>query len=657
MKTVEKLPPDELAEKLAELLSQKKKPTRYAKWMRRIVTVWVVINAIRFRHRRQLWPLLILAALGVGGWLTQFGSLRSVVAIAILTAIGVVFHLRRRLNRREEWIYALCCLACAGGWLVTKSVTDDRWPNAAGVMLWLVLSLRWWGHHMVRPHVQTPRAPIIELWNEHIRDGNGPMAGAKLNGPVPFEHGDTYTPVLVPYRQTLATAQADLKKWTTALDIRMENMILEEHPDHPESPRLLRLQIITKSPIKETVYFDAPRYENGRILLGPYADGIGEAWNRLYTEDEGSMHSTNLTGGTGVGKTRCMECIAITALAMRDAGQHTVLFYMDGQNGASSPTLYKHATWAVGVDGAMRMLAAVERIAARRQAENRAHELTGFIPSPERPGILVMIDEAHLILTQSNAVRFANLAKSIRKLGIAFFVAAHDSSLKTLFDDSLRAALLAGNGLIMHVNSRVVGNLIPGCDINPADLPRIPGYAVVVGAADSGIRTAPFRNRYSPDEKEKTRAEARGKPLLVPTIEGWFARYPALEVDPGAAKAGGKDYLKRHEVAAAELGVLLRSIHGEADVESDDTASEPAAGETEPPKQQGIDQSAKCADRILALDWDKHGAMDVAQVMSTLGTNLSTTRKALRGLVESGALVKDDSARPLVYRRPPAVSQ
>ncbi|MGH8571638.1 MAG: hypothetical protein ACREX8_03555, partial [Gammaproteobacteria bacterium] len=462
----------------------------------------------------------------------------------------------------------------------------------------------------------------------------------ELDHPTPFEHGNSYTVHLVRGKQNLAKAMAALPLLETALATPMEYLVLERHPDHPRDPSRLRLQEVTRSPIEKTVLFDRPRHEDGRILLGPHADGCGEAFLRLYTDN--SMWSTSLTGGTGIGKSIGIGTVAISALDMRNTGQHTVLFYMDGQNGASSPALFQHATWPVGTDRALRMLSALERIADWRQKENRANGWSGFTPGEDRPGILVIIDEAHLILPLA-PLRFANAAKAWRKLGISFFVADQDSSLKTFGgEDSLRAALLGGNGLVMNVSSRIAGNLISGLDINPFDLPRIPGYAVLVAAAGSGGRTAPFRFRYAPDGTYRAKAEAVGETLTVPTIEDWFRRYPPLELDKGARRAAGRDYTQRHVIAEQEREDLLAFISADdgdevGDVDAVEVVGDPGA------------VGSTCAQRILGLDWAAYGEMERAQIFGELpDVDASTATKALAALVGSGDLVRVGRGK---YRR------
>jgi hypothetical protein len=617
---------------------------------------WGVVRGLNYRYR-DLWPPFAILGLLVVAWLLADGASPLGVGVASLLFSAItVFYLRKKTDRAQEWAYMGICLGGATvGLLLTSLIgTQNNLLNGLGVVGWAVLSGIWWRHHQVRGGPTISTSNLVNLWNTHVRDGKGRLAGAEIGPPVPFEHGNSHTIRLVPYKHTLSIAQADLPNISSGVDTPLENLVLEAHPDYPKRPTILRLQHITHSPIENTVWFDKPRYKDGRILLGPYADGIGEAYLRLY-EGGQSMWSTTCTAGTGSGKTRLMECVAISALAMRDVGQHTVLFYIDGQNGASSPTLFEHATWSVGSDGALRMISALERIADYRNKENRAHGWTGFTPSAERPGIFVLVDEAHLILSlQSNkaAERLARLAKSVRKLGMGFFVAAHDYGLNTMKDDTLRAALLGGNGLVMNVSSRITGNLIPGLAMDPFDIPKIPGYGVVVGAAGSDIRTAPYRGRYAPDDMEKDRSLARGEKVPVPSIETWFQLYPALGLDPPAARAAGEDYRNRHETAEREREELLAFINTETDDLDSELAELVEIESTEVGTEE--QQSVTCAQRIKALDWVSLGEVQVAQVMAHMPeVTMSTARKALDKLAEHGDLVKDDSRpRRVIYRLP-----
>ena len=455
----------------------------------------------------------------------------------------------------------------------------------------------------------------------------------------------------------------------------MENIIIEQHPDHPKDPTVLRLQLITRSPIENTVWFDRPRHEKGRVLLGPHADGIGDAFLRVYTKNR--MHNSYTLGSTGSGKSRLFDTIAVT---VRDPSfPPTVIFYVDGQNGASSPYLFQNATWSVGLDDALTMLSVLERVAAWRNRENVFNRIPGFTPTPERPGIMVIIDEQFDVFALAPR-RWTNIAVKGNKLGISIHSACQDSNVKYFGnEDLLRSSLLAGTGLAMRVSSRIAGNLIPGLEFDPFDMPVLPGYGMTIIPPGSEGRTAGFRGRYSPDAVEAAEAAFAGDPVPVPTIEDWFERHPPWELDRRAARAAGADYIEREEIAERkrnELMVLMNSSDEEfAELEAAarrkpsppkvQTARTPAP--TEPSGAFGRllvarqqveiaspeNQGATCAQRIMALNWTEE--MDVAQVVTALppGTKSDTVRRALNALADDGELVKDDSQpRRVLYRLP-----
>lgn len=618
--------------------------------------VWGMVRGLNYRYR-ELWPPFAILGFLIVGWLLADGASPLGVGVACLLFSAItVFYLRKKADRAQEWAYMGICLGGATlGLLLTSLVgTQNNLLNGLGVVGWAVLSGIWWRHHEVRG-VDHVRSPFVALWNEHIRDGKGPMAGAELAGPVSFEHGETYTVRVVPYKQTLNKAINDLPNWTTALDTPMQYMVLEQHPDHPKSPRYLRLQRITDSPIEKTLYYDRPRYEKGSILLGPYADGVGEAKYRLYTEN--SMWGGFGVGGIGSGKSRLIDSIVIGALAMRNVGMPTVVFYADGQDGASSPALFANATWAVGPEGSRKMLGALERIVVRRNKENRAWGISGFTPSEDRPGILVVIDEAHEILPK-DAKRWSRVARTGRKLGVAILAADQYTGLADVFgnEEPLRSSLLAGNGFGLRTTSRIAQHLIPGLNFDLYDLPILPGFGYAIAAKGSDARTAPFRGRFLPDEEY-----AVDHPEVpVETVEVWYELYPPLELDVGAARAAGPDYTQRHETAEQERAELLRELSDDDALERElealveaETDAELKSIEAQEEPVQVDEQSTTCALQIQALDWDGLGEMQVAQVMTHLpGTKLSTVRKALDKLAGDEYLVKDTSqSRRVVYRR------
>jgi len=563
-----------------------------------------------------------------------------VLILALLGAGAVLFRLRGALNRRVEQVYALTGCGLAVVWLVVCAALGDTRMDWVGIVVWAGLAGFWWRHHADRSGAAVTDLVVdlsnCELWNANIRDRGGQMKGAELSRPAPFEHGDSHTVQLVPGVQHLGTAQAALPLISSGLRRPIDQLVIEQHPNH-EDPTVLRLQVVTRSPIKQTVWFDHPRHEDGQILLGPYADGCGEATWRLYTED--SMWGGFVLGGIGSGKTKLIELIALSAIARGD----TYVIYIDGQSGASSPVLFNHPDiWSAGPDGSMRVLAALERISRWRNKENRVMGLSGFTPSPERPGILTIIDECHRIFGQA-ASRWADLATEDRKLGKAYLAADQHAGLKEVFgtEDRLRSALLAGNGAALRTTSRVAGHMIPGLDLDPFDLPVIPGYGYLVAPEGSGARTAPFRGRRIPGSREK----AKDPSLPVPSVEEWFERLTMVELDGPAARAAGPDFTERHERAAAERSALLDEMNGVAHetdplrLMADLVADGTIQGD---PETVGTLLEARRIDTqnvqeaILALGWTTQPEMRRGEIVAGLKAagydySLSAVQKALDG--------------------------
>jgi len=270
-----------------------------------------------------------------------------------------------------------------------------------------------------------------------------------------------------------------------------------------------------------------PADYRGDIALGPYADGAGDALYHLYAS--GGMWSGVLIGGTGIGKSRIIESLAIGAMA----SGRTVVWFIDPQGGASSPALAEHADWYVDESGAVDMLLAAQRIGAARAQENTYEGWIGFTPSPARPGLLIVVDECHKIFTPEIAKRWDGVAREFRKVGIALLAASQSPGLDTFGGiDSLRSSIMAGNTIAMRTVSNTAGQIMAGLQVDPKTLPNIKGYGWFQDTDPSG-RSAPFRNRLAVDPG------------------AWMAAQPEVRLDTLAATAAGEVYQRRAEIASA----------------------------------------------------------------------------------------------------------
>lgn len=470
------------------------------------------------------------------------------------------------------------------------------------------LAAPWWWHHRARPSATDVDEDdgLAARWARHVADPGGPLPGSRLELVGPFAHGDTWRVLGVPGRHYLRFATARLPAIASGLGCSLDELVVEADPNIRDTS-VMQLQHITRSPIRATVLFEQPRCDGGVVLLGPHADGVGEAGWRLYSRN--SMWGGFVLGSQGSGKSRLIEIIALTAQSRGD----TTIFYVDGQDGASSAVLWRHAAMRAGTADSDRVLAAVEAIMRDRQRHNVEHELAGFTPSPQRPGILIVVDEAHAVLPR-HARLWASIARTGRKVGVAVLGADQHAGLKGVFGEleELRSTLLAGNAVALRTASRQAGHLLPGLDLDPFDLPTLPGYGYLVAAAGSGSRTAPFRVRYLPDRDDK----AADPSITVPSVQEWFERIPAVPLD-----------------AAADTAVRGVGPDGETGC----VAGAPLAAVS------AVDEAAAgtMADRLLELIMDRGGRMELPAIYTALpGESLRTIRYALKSLVDRGALAR-----------------
>lgn len=532
------------------------------------------LRRLAWRARRVLAPFVALAVVGGAGLVVHLRDVPPVGAglLAVLAAAAWWWRRAEHLDRRVERRYAAVCLAASCGWLVWAAVVGPWWtPLATG---WVVLALPWLRHHWPRPRVDVPDVeplgdPIIALWDAHVADQQGALPGSRLVDPTPFEHGTEYRVLLVPGRQPLDTVRAAHPRLAQGIRTPAHRVVVEQHPD-TEDPAVGRLRHVAVSPVRDTQWLQRPRWDDrARIMLGPHADGMGSAVWRTYVRN--GLYGGLIVGSQGHGKTRLMESLAVATRAMSAATWPTVTVYVDGQDGASSPLLWRHATLRCGPDDLGEMLDALARVMRLRQQFNRVHGLAGFTPgaspdggrTPGLPGVLVYADEFHrLTADKAHARAWTSVAREGRKVGLAVIAGDQDLGLDVFGGmETLRACLLAGNGLAFHVASSTTGGLVPGFSgVRPENIPAIPGFAYKVAAPHSGERTAPFRASYMPDEKDRD----DHPDLPVPTVEEWFERTSDAPLDDMTARAFGSLYADREGREARARAAALAEIEGTA---------------------------------------------------------------------------------------------
>lgn len=360
------------------------------------------------RNRTALYPWTIAAALAVAGhsaWLIGWGSDQTgVVAVAavIVSAVAARKTLARLPKGWAPWAGAAWLTGLA--WLILTVAYGPSYERAVWLIAGtVVFGLRWWARvrrpypssgadpRDIEPVVKSAAVVVVEptmtrwemqdRWDRYLAETGGPLAGARLENIRAIEHGLVGDIHLVPGKQARETVLQAMPRICTALDSYPEDTIVERHPSGP--PSMLQLTMVTKPAVKEAVFFDQPVYDNGRILLGPYRDGIGNAQIRLYGPD--SMYNGFILGSPGSGKSRVLETIALSAITQHN----TVLVYLDGQRGASSPLLWKHAMWRGGPEDTGEIMAGLSGFMRYRQLRLRYEGMktgtVGFTPSRRYP--------------------------------------------------------------------------------------------------------------------------------------------------------------------------------------------------------------------------------------------------------------------------------
>jgi hypothetical protein len=482
-----------------------------------------------------------------------------VAMVAFTTAVVAATVTRRKLPKlsREQRHRLVAALYLGASWLSTIAFTGMSWGAVATLgLLGSVVSLLWWREHRIGPGIDPGRLlsiddgdMFIERWKAHLGGKGKPFAGSKLHSPQIIKSGYRYVLELVPGAHSVDQIIGAVNALRGGLRLMPgQDVIVEEHPTEPAPTALLT--IVTRPVINRPQRWPGPQAgfdaRTGAVCLGPFADGEGVACWRVYTKD--SMWGGFIQGGTGSGKSRFLEQIAMSVAA--STSHPTVFWYGDGQAGDSSPLLAEHADWAaLTFSDIYNQAQAAIRVGKINGIERRLAGRAGFTPTAERPGLLVAVDESHKplspkenpLLAAATQQAFCTIAREHRKNGVALILASQSPTLDAFggtgnnnLGDTLRQSVLAGNGLILRSktsNAKQVFNV----DVNPRRFPKLAGYGFLADP-EPGARSAPFRGYWIDDDLAKS----------------WPSRITWRVLPTRQANMAGKHYAKRKESAAEQ---------------------------------------------------------------------------------------------------------
>lgn len=180
-----------------------------------------------------------------------------------------------------------------------------------------------------------------------------------------------------------------------------------------------------------------PRQRSVRdpLPLGVYEDGAPATLD-MWTPGHGAFHI--LVGGTsGSGKTNLLNCLLNHLVACDDAQVWGIDIAKSGRNLAPWE---QSLTWlADDADGAMALLRAASQAVADRGRAYPIEDSPTLEPTPERPLITVVIDEAAALLSETknpDAVEAAELVAQIaqqgRELGVQLILITQRPTVESL---------------------------------------------------------------------------------------------------------------------------------------------------------------------------------------------------------------------------------
>ena len=506
------------------------------------------------------------------------------VLLAIITRTRTaITSLAAQMGRGWTWTVAGATVT----WLTTTIAIGQSWNTTAVLgLVGTALSLRWWQHHRIpnttapattaAATVARPDAAVLHQiptrWKETVACPGGKLTGAMLGGRTETATGEQYMVQLVPGKQKFVDLVNALPTIASGLRVSAADLIPEAVPGDDSQAKLT---VLTNSPLRRrTVLTEIPDAGPGRLPLGPWGDGDGDATWRLYTTN--SMWGGVVIGGVGSGKSVLLTQIATAAHARGD----TIVWFVDGQDGSSSPELIDLADWAAGRERATSVLRAAADIVKWRSRQNvnpgkGKPRLAGFTPSPQRPGIVIIVDECHLIYDDETNRDLAEfIARLGRKTGVVLVCGSQYAGIKTFGGSKpLRSSIMQGNAIAMWTTNKGEKNFFPTLDLNPADLPAgMPGMGYLIDVTGSG-KSAPFRSRDFERLPEDAPADATPPQY---SVSWWWGRFrqPALDRLPvtAADKATDGAYTNRAADLAADFDKWADAVRAmEAGIAVDDT--------------------------------------------------------------------------------------
>lgn len=453
------------------------------------------------------WGIAELASLGAGTGGAVLAT-TSVGLVSAAVAAGFRAAFRARIPDRwrgRSWLTA----TSAATWVTTATaIGPANWPMTALLAGGAAAGWAGWmqAHEIPIPDPTAPAVPAVKAeegdfgdllarrWAENISIQRGVIPGAMLADRVDLPRAIRWTVQTRPGSADFAGLFSHRNRIASGLRVSAKNLLLEPS-DQDES--WAQLTVIVKDLLSDGIPYTGPRYENGRIPLGPFADGDGEM--EYIACDEVGCRNGLVTGEPGSGKSASLEAIG---LGLKKSGVWALWFGDGDPEGGSSPVLNEISDWAeAGPQGVLAQLEAIEAALEIRSllkstlAEGpdgtpvpisdpaTQRPIRKLTPSAAVPGLQWIIDELHRLtsdpwLIERNFVpRLERVVRIGRKYGVVVLTGSQ-SLLAPDYGNSttLRGYLAARNVLAFRNQNRSETAVVSGLAIAPSTLPPGGGY-------------------------------------------------------------------------------------------------------------------------------------------------------------------------------------
>lgn len=506
------------------------------------------------------WGLTELAGLaaGPGAELATVTGIGLASASALAGARALLRHRVPAFWRRQSYAGA----AGAAAWITTASaVGPASWTMTALLAGGAAATWASWMKEHAIPDVDRNATPLpapsedtdhelgdtlAQRWADNVSRQGKALPGALLTDRVDLARA---------IRWTVRTPAGDVSfddvfsrrnRIAAALGVSAKNLMLEPHADNEA---WAYLTVIVRDLLSGGIPYRGPRYDNGAIPLGPFADGEGDMV--FHAVEEIGVRNGLVTGEPGSGKSACLEAIG---LGLKHSGVWHVLFGDGDPDGGSSPVLNDISDWAEA--GPHRVLAQLEAIEAALEIRSllkstltegpdgpvpitdptQQSPVRKLLPSATIPGLAWILDELQRLSSDSWLAardfipRVERVVRIGRKYGVSVIVGTQ-SLLSGDYGHStvLRGYLMARNLLAFRNQNRSENAVVGGLAVAPGSLPAGGGYCFAI----AGGRLSMGRVAWAPDLGEWASAVSTC-PLDENTALAMREFRPAFEQNPSA---------------------------------------------------------------------------------------------------------------------------